>query len=548
MKILRNKKNSFVIGGALLVGSMVVLGVVLWGRLQNDNNQKLYVYPESKFGNYLAVKHAIWMDDFDSVIKFSEALKDSDVAAVQVDVAIGQFLAGNFDYSAKALAGENTLPARIAYAASLLKTDEWKGVYNLVAKDNSQILAPVRIWSAVAVGKESEALKFINQTNTSESWKLFARGMVYAETKRPAKAKEYFDRVPLDFFNLNDYLYLLGFYEKNGFDKAAVELRKDFSETPGGAFARSYKIENTYSVGMKKALSFGLIQNVSHTPSMSYSGASLMLMRLAQSLNSGDNDAINYYLGMYFYLSGSGEYLECFSNINSASPYYLFVMMKNAEITGNFNQMRSNLEDALEKNPYFMPALQKLVAINLQKGRYDDALEIVNNALNAPDLLTDGSEKIKSYLLLMRARVYSAMENLNSAQDDVLKAGDLTPQNPNVLLDMAKILATKKENLDKAYLYVTAVIKDSPSNIDGWDTLSMVVWAKEGAAAASDVLERVGRVANENSALFQHLGDVRAELGNNTGAIEAYKKALSLSMDGLSCGEKCLEKKIKRLK
>jgi tetratricopeptide (TPR) repeat protein len=547
MKKTRNKKNSFILGGALLIGGLAVLGIIILSRMQNTNNSKVYVYPDSKFGNYLAIKHAIWVDDFDSVIKFSGALKDSDVASVKADVAVSQFLAGNFDYSAKALAGESALPARIARAAYLLRTDDWKGVYSSFAKDNSQILAPVRIWSAVAVGKESEALKFINQTNASESWKLFARGMVYAETKKPAKAKEYFDKVPLDFFNLNDYLYLMAFYEKNGFDKAAGELHKDFSETPGGAFARSYKAEYADFSGFKKALCFGLIQNVSHTPSMSYSGAALMLMRLTQAIG-GNNDPINYYLGMYFYISGSEEYVDYFSKINTDSPYYLFVMMKNAERAGNFNKMRSDLKEALKKNPYFIPALQKLVAINLQKGRYDDALDMVNNALKTSDLSREGSEKIKSYLLLMRARVYLADSNLDKAQDDILKAGDLTHSNPEVLLSMAKVWAAKKEHLDKAYLYVTAVIKDSPSNIDGWDTLAMVVWAKEGTSAAAEVLERVGRVANENSALFQHLGDVRAMLGDKNGAIEAYQHALILSGDGLSCSETCLESKIKRLK
>lgn len=548
MKILRNQKKSFTIASTILIVSLVVLGVVLWGQLQNNDSSELYIYPESEFGNYLAIKHAIWVDDFDSVINLSNRLKASGVSSVQVDVAIGRFLSGDFDYSAKVLSDEKTLPARIAYTTSLLKLDDWDKVYNLFSKDSSQILVPLRIWSAVAIGKESEALKIINKTNASESWKLFARGMVYAETKRPNKAKECFDQIPLEFFNLNDYLYLLGFYEQNGFNVAAQELFKDFSATPGGALIRSYKIRNIYSVGIKKALSFGLIQNVSHTPSMSYSGASLILMRLAQSLNSGDNDAINYHLGMYFYTSGSKEYLKCFSNINSDSVYYLFAMMKNAEIAGNFNKMRKNLKAILKKNPYFMPALQKLIAINLQKGRYNDALGTVNKILKFSDLSKNGSEKIKSHLLLMRARVYFAMGKFDKAQSDILKAGDLTPQNPNVLLDMAKLFAAKKENLDKAYLYTTAVIKDSPSNIDAWDTFSMVVWAKEGAFSASEILERVGRVANENSALFQHLGDVRAELGNKAGAIEAYQRALNLSEDGLSCGERCLKKKIRRLK
>ncbi len=526
------------------MGGCIALGAVMWNQMYVKTATEKHVYPETKFGNYLAIKHAIWADDFQAVIKFSDALKDSDIPAVKVDAAIGRFLAGNFDDSAKALAKETSLPARVAYTAYLLEQNDWKAIYKISAKDNSLILSPMRIWSSVAIGKESEALKFIDQLNISDSWKLFVRGMIYAETNRPDKAKEFFDKVPLDFFNLNDYLYLIAFYEKNGFDIAATDLRKEFSATPGGSFAGDYKVNADDYAGVKKALSFGLIQNVSHTPAMSYSGAALVLLRLAQAANQGDNDAINYYLGTMFFVSGSPNYQPYFAKVKQTSPYYPLIMMKNAEKAGDFNKMRRGLEAVLKRNPTFMPALTKLVAINLQKDKSKDALKIVNNALKRAEI----SAETQSYLLRLRARIYMADGNLNNAEDDLLKAGDLVPENPNVLSDMAKIWAAKKENLDRAYLYATAIIKDSPTDLDGWDTLAMVVWAKEDASAAAEILERVGRVAMENSGLFQHLGDVRATLGDSRGAIEAYERALNLSADGLSCGEKCLEKKIKRLK
>jgi predicted Zn-dependent protease len=151
-------------------------------------------------------------------------------------------------------------------------------------------------------------------------------------------------------------------------------------------------------------------------------------------------------------------------------------------------------------------------------------------------------------LLRLRARVYFQKGSLKNAEYDILQAGDLAPQNPEVLLDTAKIWTASGKNLDQAYMNATAVVKNFPMEIDGWDTLAMVVWKTEGTAAAAEILERVGGVAGENSALFQHLGDIRAELGNRAGAIEAYERALGLSDDGLSCGEKCLERKIKSVK
>jgi tetratricopeptide (TPR) repeat protein len=538
----KNNISSFAAGLVIACG-FIGLSVVVLDDIGAPSNSESFVYPNTKFGSYLAIKHAIWADDFDSVIKFSEDLKDSDIASVKADAAIGRFLAGSFDDSAKVLAGEKTLLARSAYIAYLLQRDDWKSIHKLVAKDTSQLLAPLRVWSAVAVGKESEALAFIDSLNGHAGRKMFMRGMVYAETNRIEKAKAAFDQVPLDFFNINDYAYLTAFYRKHGFDEAAQELCADFSATPGGAFTIGCVAAESDFFGVKKALGFGLIQNVSHAPAMIYSSASLVLLRLAQAADSSENDAANYYLGTFFYHMDSPNYSMHFKKIGADSPYSLFVMLKNAEKAGNFSKIRAGLKAALKKNPLFMPALQKLVAINLQKSRENDALKAVNNALEQKGL----SDKIQSHLLLLRARVYVQKGDLDRAENDILKAGDLAPENPDILTAAAKIWAEKRENLDKAYLYASAVIKDSPSDIDGWDAIAMVVLAKEGAAEAAEVLERVGRVASENSSLFRHLGDVRAELGDKKGAAEAYERALSLSSDGLSC-EKCIKKKIRRLK
>lgn len=525
------------------MGGIVLLGGALWHYMNAPQTQKNFVYQDTKFGNYLAMKHAIWTDDFDAMMKFSDALSDSDVASVQMDVALGRFLAGHFDDSAKILKDEKSLPARVAYIAYLLQNDDWKAIYKIVSNDKSALIAPIRIWAAVANDKESEAFKFIDSFSATDDWKLFARGMVYAETNRPDKAKASFDKVPLDFFNLNDFLYLTAFYEKNNFKAEAAQLRKDFAATPGGAYVDGYDAAARDFSGVRAALAFSLIQNVSHTPALSYTGAALVLLRLAQAADAMESDAINYYLGMFFYNSDVPKYKECFDKVKEVSPYYPFVLLKNAEKAGNFRKMSAELQAALKKNPAFMPALQKLVAINLQKGRENDALRVVNNAFNAENL-SDGT---RAYLLRLRSRVYMHRGDLRRAEDDILKAGDLAPKNPEILLDTAKIWAAKGENLDQAYLYATEVIKIAPTDLAGWDTLAMIVWAKEGTLAASDILERVSGVASGNSSLFQHLGDVRAASGNKRGALEAYQRALTFSDDGLSCGEECLRKKIKSI-
>lgn len=545
MKNAKNNMFSSIIIPMLLIGGIVAVSVVGWNlgfRAPPDATQN-FKYTETNFGSYLAMRHAIWVDDFDSVSKFSDALSDVEIKSVQSDLALGRFISGRFDDSAKIFENDKSAPARVAYASYLIRHDDWAQVYKLTQKDDSMIMSPLRIWSAVAVHKESEALKFIDAAPADESWKLFMRGMVYAETDRPDKAKALFDKVPLDFFNLNDYLYMLSFYKTRGFDQAAEDLKSDFAASPGGAYVGDYYETEIDQTGVKNALVFSLVQNISHSPALLYTNVGILMTRLAESVQTPANDAVNYYLGLSFYNSGSPKYGEYFEKVDSKSPYYAFVVLKNAEKAGNFEKMRGQLEAELNKNPTFLPALNKLVAINLQKGRENDALNVVNKALKQPGL----SNYTQADLLKTRTLVYLRKNDLKKAQDDIIHAGDLAPNNPEVLTMTARVWAARKENLDMAYDYAMGVIEKFPGEVSPWDALAMVVWAREGVKPAAEVLERVGRVADENSALFEHLGDARAAQGDNKGAAAAYQKALKLSGDGLS-SEPELQNKIKKLK
>ena len=91
MNLPRNKKFFNWFCRSAVIGGCIALGAILWNQTHMENTAVKYVYPETKFGNYLAMKHAIWADDFQAIIKFSDALKDSDVPTVKADAAIGRF-------------------------------------------------------------------------------------------------------------------------------------------------------------------------------------------------------------------------------------------------------------------------------------------------------------------------------------------------------------------------------------------------------------------------------------------------------------------------
>jgi tetratricopeptide (TPR) repeat protein len=426
----------------------------------------------------------------------------------------------------------------LIYDTELVVNGEWKKIYDRRKDDPATMSAPFRIWSGVKSDKVPDVLKFIDKAPANDNWKRFMRGQIYAETNKLLDAAKEFAKVQAGFININDYLYLMSFYKKHDMGDAATALRNNFTATPGGIFMLNYDDYQTHDFfGAKNALAFGLIQSVSHNQMLSHSDLSLLLLRAAQQVG-GKNDALNYYIGVYF-LGAGGDYKRYFDAIGRDSPFYPFALMKIAETTGKI----SELKRVVNSNPLFMPALIKLVAKNVQMGNKNTALRIINKALKNKNMSNGGV----AHLLIAKAQIYVTANDLVRAQKELRAAADLGDMNSGILSLQAQIWAKEGRELDTAYEYAIALVKKHPTVIEFWDTLGMVVYAKEGLDAALEIWERVGRIADNYSPLFEHLGDAHSELGQNKQAIDAYDRAIDLSGDGLVMVPN-LQKKIRRLK
>jgi tetratricopeptide (TPR) repeat protein len=335
----------------------------------------------------------------------------------------------------------------------------------------------------------------------------------------------------------------MAFYNANDMADAASKLRANFTERPGGMFMLDYETVPDWDnyAGFHRALTFSLVQNVSHTTMMMYSDLSLLLLRFAEIVQgdaSQQNNAINYYLGQYFFNNG-GDYKKFYNSIDKASPFYPFAMMKIAEKS---NQI-SELERATHANPLFVPAIVKLVAKNVQTGNERKALRVINRALDNPNLTSTG----RSFFLKSRAQVYLTFGDLGKAQTDIHSAAKILPNDAGILAIQSKIWSLQRRELDTAYEYAIALVHKSPTDIEAWDVLGMAVNAKEGADAALDILERVGQVSMTCSSLFEHLGDLYLEKGDIKRAHDSYVRAIDLSDDGLSIVPN-LEKKLRNIR
>ena len=526
-----------------LLTALTVVSGALWQHFDTKNQTNNYHFPETKYGAFLAAQHAIYVNDFDSAIDFSNQLQDSHYSIVQNTKYISEFLSGRMPVDAKLLKNEKSMPARLIYDAYLIKNNNWKELHDRHKKDESALAAPLRIWSAIANDYRTNTFKFIEKLPTNNSWKAFVRGQIYAEQGDKDKAAENFDQVSVDFININDYLYMMSFYAHHDMHVKATELRAKFTQRPGGMYMLNYDNIPEWSTytGHANALAFSLVQTVSHTQIMMYSDLAMLLLRFAEITApefAKNSDAINYYLGQYFY-NNRGDYGSQFKKIDKNSPFYLFAQLRTAEKNNDIE----SLQDTIKEHPLFVPAVNKLIGYYIQNGDKRAALRVVNRAIKDKNL----NEAGKAFFIKSRAQIYFVFDDIKSAQKDIRDATDVLSVDAEILSLQAKIWAYENRELENAYNYAMTLVTKNPSDILAWDTLGRVVAVREGTDAALDLLERVGEVSETCSSLFVNLGDLYITKGEKDKAIEAYKRAIDLSDDGLVVVPD-IERKIRNIK
>ena len=529
--------------GVALIAIVAVMGSAMFLYVDSSVPKTRGAFPTTQYGAFLAAQHAIYVNDFDSASKFADVLNETEYTAVQNTKFLSEFLSGKMPSDAKLLKSEKAAAAKLIYDAYLVTQDDWKSFHNRHKKDESALSAPFRIWSAIANDWRTNTFKFIDTLSTNDSWKSFVRGQIYAEIGDIDKANIEFAKVHPDFMNINDYMYLMSFYNHFGLFEDARVLHDDFVARPGGMFMAGFDDFPSWETfaGYKNQLAFSLVQTVSHTQIMMYSDLAMLFLRFAEITApefSKNNDAINYYLGQYFY-TNKGDYQTYFNMVSSSSPFKLFADMRAAERDGDTDKLVA----ILDKNPLFVPAINSVAAKSVQSGDKRTALRIVNRALRADDLGDIG----RAFLHKNRAQIYYLFGDYDKAQSDLHVASSVMGADADILSLQAKIWAAQDREIENAYDYAMGLVRRNPSDVYAWDTLGRVVATREGADAALELLIRVGEVSNTCSSLFEIMGDLYEQVGDYDRARDAYNRAIELSDDGMVVVPN-VKRKIRKLK
>ncbi len=526
---------------ALAIGAAVFCGWQ-WGQTTDSASENV-VY-NTNFGSFLAAQHAIYVNDFNAA---SDLLNSIDADADKIDSVkhsreLIDFLNGKLPANVDRLKDSKDLTDRLIYDASLLQKDDWKTLYKRYGKNDSVLMSPLRVFSAVHEGKIKEAKDYINSLNTNDSWKAFVRGQIaLLKNDLDTAIKEFADVHP-DFMNINDYLYLMSFYKEHEMFEDMDILRNDFLAKPGGMYVLDYDDIPDWSnyTGYKNNLAFSIVQNISHTQIMILTDFSLMMLKFANLVASDANrDAVNYYLGQYYFYN-AGDFKAAFNTVSPKNPLYLFGQMKIAESNGDIKTIKK----IAKQNPLFIPAAKVSMADAIKRGAKRAALRVVNRALNQKNLAGDGSVLFLKY----RANIYLLFNQPRRAQRDLDEIEKLDGRlTSDILLLQARTWAAQNKKLDDAYDYAMMLVKRNPSDVVAWDILGVIVEKREGVDAALELLERVGEISNTTSSLYEHLGDMHRKKGNKDKAADAYMRALELSDDGMVVAP-FVEKKLRKVK
>ena len=206
------KKIESLFIGVALCAIIAVIGGALFVNVSGVPDEKTESFPTTQFGAYLAAQHAIYVNDFEAAARFSDVLTDTQYVTVQNTKFLSEFLNGKMPTDVKLLKKEQGAAARIIYDAYLVTQDDWKAFHNRHKTDESALSAPFRVWSAIPNDWRTNTFKFIDRLPTNDSWKSFIRGQIYVELGDIDKANIEFAKVHPDFMNINDYMYLMSFY------------------------------------------------------------------------------------------------------------------------------------------------------------------------------------------------------------------------------------------------------------------------------------------------------------------------------------------------
>lgn len=529
--------------------------------------------------------------------------KSRPVRDVPSDAAFGAYLAGNMakqsrdfkaaaDYFAIALEKDPTNPElkassyllfvlggdverAIPYAKDILveKPDEllpnlvlfsqvakegkWKEAEKYLSADKTKseaifLIPLLKAWMKAAQNNEKAALAELKPMLGEEALKplyLLHRGLILdylGETQEAAKAFDSMLEIP------------------QGRSIRSLLIMRNFEERTGALKNKALFVELYQSLRDESFVSRELMaRSVSHervlTPAQ---GIALVFFDVAGSVNElGSTETALFLAQLSLYLNPSssitkfftGELLENLARFVEANALYETVQPEDdiylsVQIRKNVNFVRQgqlkeaarNLEEVINLYPDIPIFNMTLGDVYRQNGQCEKALEQYKKALKYAKKDDTGI----GALYFSSAVCYQEVDDWPSAEEALLKAIAVEPDNALYLNYLGYSYLEKGEKLDEAFAMVSQAAEKAPYEGSILDSLGWAYYLRGDYDKAVEILEKAVDLQAGNALINAHLGDAYWRVGRKREAVFQWEHALTLKQELTSKLEKELHEKI----
>jgi tetratricopeptide (TPR) repeat protein len=407
-------------------------------------------------------------------------------------------------------------------ASEILNISTKNEAITVSSSTNRVILPFLQMWVKIGQGKKDEASKLIaNKVTDASAPSVFSHyqkalindilGDVQSAARSFAKVSSKDEILPYHFIKSAG-----NFYERTGNKDKALELYNSYQEQlPNlGYFQKNLEnIKNNQPLPQPliKDASYGFAEVLEEAArvlfSSGYSDEGIAYLRLSMALKT-ENDENKVLLSNYYEENKQfTAAAEVYSQIPEGSDFYITAKIALAENLYNAGEKKDairQLKKLTKKDNPSMVAMLTLADLYRKDEKFKPAAQVYTKII---DLLQEPSKE-NWPIFFARGICYERSGQWELAENDLLKALELKPEQPEVLNYLGYSWIDRNENIEKAFAMIEKAVVARPDDPQIIDSMGWALYKMNDFEGASNYLERAVELTPYDPTINDHLGDV----------------------------------------